>query len=408
MKLNFARVAALGPIGIGVLFTVLSGGCAAGAGEPNTGSSEPVGKSTQATITPVSFTTTGGCSGVGAFNIQSPQVISFIAANTSAFQNVQMQLFQQTQQGTMTQVNTQVQAANAQFQAMLNQSAQAATSQEAKLNQAASASAMNSATTAASATEQDQTQISGSQSSWQNSNSTVIQHNENNASAQGTASNTAAQSALATNSANGNSGSSNNAAQNFMNTAFQLNTVPAFFGGIGLLPITNSSSSSQNNTTGAASNAFFTNAAAAAQQAAAAQNSAFNTSSHHDNTSVNQTNQQSAQGSQFQQDFQHQMQAANGTAVQNSAANASNLNSDQLNTTGQSSQSNLQQSGQNSSGSSTQVMNNLDTLNWDQFTLMVNLTATQANNILQLFQGSNGVVTNTQAFPINLPACTIN
>jgi hypothetical protein len=123
------------------------------------------------------------------------------------------------------------------------------------------------------------------------------------------------------------------------------------------------------------------------------------------NNTFDEVAQQASSGSGFTQNLQHMLQAQNGTSVVNSAGNTTDLFSDAQNTASQSSGSSLQQSGSNSSSSSAQVCNNLDTFNQTHFTLQVNLQADQANTILQLFQGSNGVVTNTQNFPVVLPSC---
>jgi hypothetical protein len=404
MKLNIARLAALGPIGLGVLFTAL-GGCAAGAGEPGTGSSEPVGKVSQATITPISINPTGACTAVGTFNIVSPQTISFIAANASSFKNMQMQVFEQDNTGTLHQVNTQQQAASASFNAMLVQAASASASNEAHLHQTTNNAASSSATTSATAQEQDQTVIGGSQSATSQSDTQVTHHDDHTAAASGTATNTVFNQNSAANSANGMNGANNTATQTFLNTAMQTSLVPAFFGGIVTIPSSTSSNNSGSNNTTSGASSFFNNAAAAAATALATQTSSFSNGSSSMNNTFDEVAQQAQSGSMFSQTLQHQLQAQNGTSVVNTAGNSTDLRSDANNAAAQSSGSTLQQSGSNSSGSAAQVVNDLQTFNQTHFQLQVNLTVEQANSILQLFQGSNGVVTNTQNFPVVLPSC---
>jgi uncharacterized membrane protein YcgQ (UPF0703/DUF1980 family) len=99
------------------------------------------------------------------------------------------------------------------------------------------------------------------------------------------------------------------------------------------------------------------------------------------------------------------MDAQNGTSADQSASNSSSLNSDQSSRADQSAKtSNLQQNS-SSNSSQAQVFSDLETLNSSNFVLVVNMTAEQAINMLQIFQGSNGVVTGNQSFPIVIPTC---
>ena len=406
MKLNIARVAALGPLGIGILFTALgNGACAAGNGAPNSGSSEDVGKNTQATITPLSLNSDGGCNAVGTFGITSPQVISFIAANASQFKNAQFQLFVQTQSGSTKQTNMTSSSANASFQSMLVAANSASAAQAATAIQSASASALNSAQTSTTAAEADTTIISGSQSSWQKSDSTVMHHDESNASATGTALNNVMTLASATSTAQGTSGALNSTNSSFMQTAFNSATVPAFFGGIGLLPVMSSSSASQVNSASAVNTAFFNNGSGAISQNAVNNLSNVSTGSHTDNTTVDTAQQDTSQGSQFEQTLTHNLNAQSGTTAVNVAQNQSNSLLNQSSGSSQGSTNSLQQSGSSQSMQGTQVYNDLETLNSNTFVLVAQLQASQASTILQLFQGSNGVVTGDQSFPIVLPSC---
>lgn len=406
MKLNFARASALGTIGIAMLSAALTGGCAAGAGEPAPSSSEATGTSSQPVITPISLTTGAGCTAVGTFGIASPQIISFIAANTSNFQNAQFQLYTMDSQNKLTQVNQQTQTASASMMALLQASSSSSAAQEAKLAQSAANSSKASTDTNAFANENDTTTATGSQSAFSNSDITVLHHAESNASASGTASNSALNSSMASNNAFGNSGSSQQAMQNFLTNAFQSSVVPiGFFGGVVVAPSSTSSSASQNNSASALANAFFNNGSTAAQQAAAAQNSSFSTASHTDNTTLDQTDQSAKSGSAYSQTLAHSMYAQNGTSADQAASNLSSLSSDQASSASQEAKSSNLQNTTSSNSSNVQVYNDLQQLNSSKYVLVANLTANQANSMLQLFQGSNGVVTGNQSFPIDIPTC---
>jgi hypothetical protein len=406
MKLNIARVAALGPLGIGILFTALgNGACAAGSSAPNSGSSEGVGKNTQATITPLSLNTDGACNAVGAWGITSPQVISFIAANASAFKNAQFQLLVQKQNSSTMTTATSAVTASASFENMLQAAASASAAQAATAIQSAQASALNSAMTTANATEADTTTISGSATSSASSLSSVMHHDQHFASASGSANNTAITSSTANNSASGMNGNSNSLNSTFLQTAFNSATVPAFFGGIGLLPVSNSSSASTTNTSLAVNTAFFNNMAQAGQAATAANSSQFNTASSSSNDTVDVAQQMTNSGSQFQQTLTHNLSAQNGTLAVTAATSGSNSSLVQNSGSNQGSTNTLDQSGSSFNTQQTQVFNDLETMNSNTFVLVAKLEASQANTILQIFQGSNNAVTGDGNFPVVLPNC---
>jgi hypothetical protein len=94
-------------------------------------------------------------------------------------------------------------------------------------------------------------------------------------------------------------------------------------------------------------------------------------------------------------------QAAQQAASNSTSAAASGSNQAQQIASVTNSQSATQQS-----QSSAQVFNNLQTLNSHHMVLNVTMTATQANSVIQLFQGANGVVQQFQNFNVNTPLCT--
>jgi len=63
------------------------------------------------------------------------------------------------------------------------------------------------------------------------------------------------------------------------------------------------------------------------------------------------------------------------------------------------------QSAANQSTATTLAFADLSLLNASHLMLVINMTANGANGALRLFQGSNGVVTDAQNFPIVTPAC---
>jgi hypothetical protein len=102
----------------------------------------------------------------------------------------------------------------------------------------------------------------------------------------------------------------------------------------------------------------------------------------------------------------HNMNATSSSAAQNAALNSQSafLNSSNLaqqraiNQSVQSSASNQQ--------SSTQVFNNLSFLNSQNMVLSVTFTAQQAQNLLNIFNGSqNNAISNFAQFPIATPLC---
>jgi hypothetical protein len=113
-------------------------------------------------------------------------------------------------------------------------------------------------------------------------------------------------------------------------------------------------------------------------------------------------------GSSFDQTVAHSLSTANGTLAANAASNSSSLTASAANTASQGSSVLTASDNTQTSSSGTQVFNNLQTFNSNQFTLIVNLTADQVNNVMQVFQGNNGVVTGSGNFPIVLPSCIIN
>ncbi|HTQ42433.1 MAG TPA: hypothetical protein VMI75_06710 [Polyangiaceae bacterium] len=71
----------------------------------------------------------------------------------------------------------------------------------------------------------------------------------------------------------------------------------------------------------------------------------------------------------------------------------------------QSNAAQTQQSAAAQSSATTLAFTDLSLLNASHFMLVINMTASGANGALRLFQGSNGVVTDAQNFPIVTPAC---
>lgn len=407
MKLNIARVSALGTIGLGLMSLALTGGCAAGGGDPNPSSSEAVGKSAQAVITPVSLTT-GGCGAVGTFAVTSPQIISFIAANTASFTNTQFQLFLQDSKNQLHQVNTTTQEATAEMMAMLKASSKSSASNSAMADQSATTSFDNSASARQFAKEQDTTMLSGNQSSFATSQTTVHHEDSHTSNANGSATNVAFNQNSASQSADGQNGTSNSADQSFLSSAMQTVPVAGFFGGVVLIPATSSSTASGSNSNSALTNAFFNNEARAQSQGLAVQHSSFDNHAHTDNSSTDTADLSSSQGSEFSQTLSHNLDSSSGTSSKASGSSASDLNTSSSNQADQSASSKSLQSSSNSSSATTQVINDLDQFNSSSFILVVNMTATQANNVLQLFQGSNGVVTGNQSFPVVIPTCGVN
>ncbi len=405
MKLNIARVSALGTIGLGLMSLALTGGCAAGGGDPNPSSSEAVGKSAQAVITPVSLTT-NGCGAVGTFAITSPQVISFIAANTSAFANSQLQLYTMDSEGHQTQVNKTAQQASASMLALLISSSKSSASNTAMADQTATTGFENNASAKQYAKEQDKTTVSGNQSSFATSDTTVTHEDSHNTDAYGTAANLAFNSASADSQASGSNGSRSSADQNLLSNQFQSSLVPiGFFGGVVVAPSSSSAFLNNINSSDTASKAFFQNQASASQQGAAANISSFSNHTHSDNSSTDTADLSSSQGSEFSQTVMHNLDSASGTSSQASGSSLTDLSASSSNTAKQSADNFSLQSNASQSSASTFVYTDLDTFNSSNYLLVVTMTAKQANSMLQLFQGSNGVVTGNQSFPIAVPTC---
>ncbi|HEX8793030.1 MAG TPA: hypothetical protein VF765_18930, partial [Polyangiaceae bacterium] len=292
MKLNIARVGALGPIGMALVATALNVGCAAGAGEPDQ-SSEPTGKSQeQWGIAPLGIGCGAGGGAVGTFAFSAPQVINTIVANTAALQNAQFQLYAVNNQGQQTLVNQQAQSATTAQQAMLAQATNFTSAQSALAQQSIQNAFQNSAASQQFANATNVTTAAGMNSAFQNSNSVVSQTNVANQQSWGSGTNNtfasnaaqanqaAQQNAFGANSAQNAAAQQTNAfgantAQNAANTAagtnaFNTSIVPTvgFFGGVGVLalPFSNATSANQFANTNALANNFFNNGANSAAQ----------------------------------------------------------------------------------------------------------------------------------------------
>jgi hypothetical protein len=111
-------------------------------------------------------------------------------------------------------------------------------------------------------------------------------------------------------------------------------------------------------------------------------------------------NKQSAGTSRYATDEGGQSTQSIGHQYSWNGNGASAANDDAQNNAAQSAQSAASRS-----SATTLAFSDLSVLNSSHLMLVINMTASRTNGALRLFQGSNGVVTDAQNFPIVTPAC---
>jgi hypothetical protein len=98
-------------------------------------------------------------------------------------------------------------------------------------------------------------------------------------------------------------------------------------------------------------------------------------------------------------------QAQAGSSAMANADNTTHLKSDASNSNDVKSTNNTTQGASSTQTNKAMVFNDLSTFNSHNLMVTVNLTASQAQTVIQLFQGSNNTLDNFASFPIATPAC---
>jgi hypothetical protein len=457
---RFAKTSAIGTVSLGLLAAALGAGC--GSSGPGPSGSESAKAPEKASIVQQGQWDVGGCGATGTFTITSPQTINFIAINANAFKNAQFQLQVVNSDNTTTQINRQVQHADSLLNQVLSnaattfnlnktsfdQMAKQDTSQSTMLDNSivemAKAHQENSgsATTVTDATNLAIQKSSADQwsTSSQSASNKANARSDNSTNNIAGSSNTAlaTQDANASNSARANNSASNTASQNAMGTNFAQNInmslVPVAAGGVAAFPLFNNNLSNSFFTNGASLANMALNASSANQRTksdavttasntANANNSTdVNNKSHVDNsTSASAMNASHVDNSNFTfnkthlnttTEFENESEAdSNRSLVQDTDTSAmteaDNSASGETFALNKASNTSLASSTNIANTTSNAfVFSNLSSLNSNTFKLVTNLSQSQVNAVVQLFQGNQSdVVSNAAAFPVVTPTC---
>jgi hypothetical protein len=455
---RFAKASAIGTVSLGLLAASLGAGC----GSSGPSASGPANSPEKASIVQQGQWAVGGCGATGKFTITSPQTINFIAINANAFNNAQFQLQAVTSDNKTIQVNNQIQHADSLLQQVINNSVttfnlnKTSFDQSAKQDTSQSTSATNDVTEIAKANQMN----SGFATTITNTNTVAFQQSSANqwANASQSATNKAnansdtdavnsssagnnadtSQSANAANSAKADNSASQNANQNAFgnNFAQSLNNslVPVAAGAVAAFPLFNNTLSNSFFNNGANTSAMAANASSANNVSSNSANtkannfqfannaSDLNNNSHVDNSTTANTSSASHSDNQnlavnsthldTTTQFENQAEADSTrilkqdsmTSAMTSADTSASGDTSALAKTANASLSNA--TNITNTNSNAFVFANLEQFNSNTFQLTTNLTQSQVNAVLQLFQGNQSdVVSNAAAFPVVTPTC---
>jgi hypothetical protein len=454
---HFATAGAIGTVSIGLLAASLGAGC---------GSSAPSASGSAKTPEKASIVqdrlVVGGCGATGTFTVTSPQVINFIAVNSNAFHDTQMQLQVTTDDNRTIQINKQSQHADSLLQSAIdnavtsfnlnktmfdqttNQDTSQTTSASNDISESAMAEQKNSgfAHTLTDTSNVVFTKNEANQSSSSHQDSTVNDHafNDTNASNSSRAGNhaDAFQEANADNTARTRN-TANNSANNMAfgtNIAQFTNNglVPVATGGVGTFPLFNSTLSNTMFNNGASSLAMADNTSLAKNNA---HNDAFtnvNNNTHSNNnsdvnntanvdnsTEANTRNRNHVDDMSLAVNLTHldtttefmndstvtssraldQDSTSMATTSADTEAHVANLAIARAENT-----SDFDSTNNSDSNSRASVFAKLSQFQSHQFQLTANLTNSQVNAVLQVFTGNqDDIVSNAAAFPIVTPTC---
>jgi epidermal growth factor receptor substrate 15 len=457
---RFAKASAIGTVSLGLLAAALGAGC--GSSGPSGSGSASNSTPEKAAITQEGQWAVGGCGATGTFTITSPQEINFIAINASAFKNAQFQLQVVTSDNKTIQVNNQIQHADSLLQQIISNAATTFNLNKTNFDQSAMQDSMQStdvtndvmeyakanqnnsgfAQTITNTTNLAFQKSSANQwsSASQSATNKANARNDSDTNSQSMSGNTAlaTQEANASNSAKATNTASNSATQNAngQNFAQNLNMslVPVAAGAVAAFPLFNNN----------LSNSFFTNGASLSNEAAnassanqrtrnnavtSANNTAFannnvdtNNKSHVDSATTANAMQASHVDNQnltFNKTHLdtttmfNNMAEADSTRTLDQEATTSAMTSADTSANGDTFA--LNKASNTSLATATNITNtnanafvfaNLQQFNSNTFRLVTNLTQSQVNAVIQLFQGNqDDVVSNAAAFPVVTPTC---
>lgn len=403
MKKNIlANAGSLGTVTLGLLAAALVG-CGSDASGTSTSATTANPGSRQDAITLQSLTS-NGCSATATFDIQSAAAINFIAIDKSDLASANLQLSNVEDSGRITQLDQTAQTADSSMQAMLNASTDNVNAaQKYSMQQAQQAAQTNSAMTAndvESATTT--TATSGSSTATDDLGVTHSDGHQDSHSAQASASSTASNDAYNT----------ANAAQSANNvSASALKSKSSLV--VGFDPFTEQSARSSSFAfVAAAANAD--SASASGAKSAANQDSASNSADSTANQTADETKKSTTQTNQNVTTVSSNKNSHTDSSAQNGASNSASASAADNSLNQASTAQNSDQSANSHSSSSTLVFHDLQTLQSHHMLLTVQMTATQAQQLIRIFQGdvsqsssSSSVndVTAQADFPISTPAC---
>src|SRR3954470_23198844 len=129
---------------LGLLTAALAVGCGSGS-DPGAGDQSKLG--TGAAAITERGTTIEGCNATAAFDITSPEAIHFVAVEASRANNMNLELFNVDENGTVTRLDQSAQAVDAAMQSLLDEATSRSSASQDQNRASNSANSHNAATT---------------------------------------------------------------------------------------------------------------------------------------------------------------------------------------------------------------------------------------------------------------------